>query len=148
MGVGGCAVNNCRLEVSQSKHIYKRMMKACSGADSVTANERQSSWCLLLVFDVLVAEEVEQSDLEWKTGFDDRCHCRVHSSPHLFHINSFLEEDPAGDDVENEAKRVREDDLRSERPVEPADIARVPVELVDAGGDELVVGLLLKLNLK
>lgn len=60
----GCAVNNCRLEVSQSKHIYKRMMKACSGADSVTANKRQSSWCGLLVFDVLVAEEVEQSDLE------------------------------------------------------------------------------------
>lgn len=69
-------------------------------------------------------------------------------SPHLFHVNSFLEEDPAGDDVENEAKRVGKNDLRSERPVEPADVARMPVELVDPGGDEFVVGLLLELNLK
>lgn len=38
--------------------------EACSGADSVTANKRQSSWCGLLVFDVFVTEKIEQSDLE------------------------------------------------------------------------------------
>lgn len=54
---------------------------------------------------------------------------------HLFHIDAFFEEDPAGDDVENEAKRVRENDLRAERPVEPTDIAGVSVELVYSGGD-------------
>lgn len=67
---------------------------------------------------------------------------------HLFHVNSFLEEDPAGDDVKNGTNRVRENDLRSKRPVEPADIAGVSVEFVYTGGDKFVIRLLFELNLK
>lgn len=65
MKLVGCAVNNCRLDgwVSQSNTFIKDD-EACSGADSVTANKRQSSWSCLLVFDVFIAEKVEQSDLK------------------------------------------------------------------------------------
>lgn len=102
--------------------------RAASGADRVAFNERQARPRRLLVPHVLVAEEVEQRD--------------------LLHVNALSEEKPAGDDVEDEAERVGEDDLRAQRPVEPTDVRRMPGALVDAIRHQFVVVGLLELNLK
>lgn len=89
-------------------------------------DERQSGRHPLLVLVVVLAEEVQQRD--------------------LLHEDPIVEELPAGDGVDDEADRVRQDDLRSDGPPEPPDVRGVPHQAVHAVCDQLVALVALELN--
>lgn len=89
-------------------------------------NARQSSRHILLILNVIIAEEPKQCV--------------------LLHVDALLEELPAHGCVQERAQRIAEDDLGADRPPEPSDVRRMSDQTVDSVGDQLVVVGLLELN--
>ena len=87
---------------------------------------RNADWRALLVGEILLAEELDQVV--------------------LLEGDARVEELPRGERVEDHADRIGEHDLRADGPVEPAEVARVADEPIDAARDQLVALLLALLH--